>query len=237
MATSGTTNLTTSRDEIIKRALRIVGGLGQGETPTADQVSEASIALNMLTKHLANKGLLLWSRSEITVTPVQGQETYEIGPGKAVDQPRPLKIYSVDRNNATTGLTIGLIGLSQSDFNAVNVSSISSTPSQYWVEPLRESTKLHVYPYPDATFVANETFKVYYQRVLENFDAAGNEPDVPQEFFDVLVYGLADRLTVEYGTERFLRGQIKNDFKEILADSLMYNNEEESLFFQPDRGW
>lgn len=235
MATSGVTTYATTRDDIIKRALRLVGGLGQGETPTASQVSEAAVALNMLVKHLTNRGLMLWVRKEITVTPVASQQAYEIGPGKAVNQARPVKVYSVERYNSSTGITIGLTGLSQSDFNAVNTANITSTPSQYWVEPLRDSTKLNFYPIPDATFVANEVFKVYYQATMEDFAAASDNPDVPQEFFDVLVYGLAARLSIEYGVERFLRERIKQDYQEILNEALSFNEEDESLFFQPDR--
>ena len=236
MATSGTTTYTVTRDDIIKRALRLVGGLGQGETPTAAQTSEAATALNMLVKHLANRGVLLWSRKEISITPVAGQEAYEIGPGKTINQDRPLKVYNIDRYNATTGITVGLLPLSQADFSSVNVSNISSTPSQYWVEPLRDSTKIHFYPYPDTTFAANEVFVVYYQATMQDFSASTDNPDVPQEFFDLLCYGLANRLSVEYGVERFLRERIKQDYQEILAEALSFNEEDESLFFQPDRG-
>ncbi len=183
-----------TRDDIIKRALRIVGGLGQGETPTAAQLTESAVALNMLIKFLSTKGMMLWRREEIDVTPVANQETYTIGPGLAVDQNRPLKIYTVDRYNATTGISIGMIGLSQSDFSAVNTSNISSTPSQYWLEPLRTSAKFHVFPKPDATFAANEVFRIYYQAPLSEFSSGASNPDIPLELYDLLSVGLAERL-------------------------------------------
>ena len=37
--TSGSTDFSVTRDDIIKRALRLVGALAQGETPTTDQVT------------------------------------------------------------------------------------------------------------------------------------------------------------------------------------------------------
>lgn len=225
-----------TRDDIIKRSLRLVGGLGQGETPTAAQTSEAAVALNMLIKSLNNKGLLLWARQEISITPVADQQTYTIGPGLAVDENRPLKIYNVDRFNSSTDLSIGLLPLSQSDFNSVNVTTLSSTPSQYWFEPLKTSGKLHVYPLPNSAFATDEVFKVYYQAPLSEFSLSSSNADVPLEFYDLLVYGLASRLTTEYGTERFLRNEIKKDFKEIMEDALNYNVEDDSLYFQPDRG-
>jgi hypothetical protein len=227
-----------TRDDIIKRALRLVGGLGQGETPTASQVSEAAVALNMLVKHLTNKGMNLWRREEITITPVASQQAYTIVPGGTIDQNRPVKIYSVDRYNTSSGISIGLIALSQSDFNSVNTGNVTSTPSQYWFEPLRTSSKIHLYPIPDASFVAAETIKVYYQAPLMEFALSTSNPDVPLEFYDLLVYGLAHRLSIEYGVERFLREAIRRDFIEIMNEALSYNAEDESIYFQPDRqGW
>ena len=46
--TSGLYALSTTRDGIITRALRIIGAIGQGETPTATAITEASEALNDL---------------------------------------------------------------------------------------------------------------------------------------------------------------------------------------------
>ena len=50
MATSGSTDYSQTRDDIIKRALRLIGALAQGESPTTDQVTEAAVALNGLVK-------------------------------------------------------------------------------------------------------------------------------------------------------------------------------------------
>ncbi len=226
-----------TRDDIIKRSLRIVGGLGQGETPSSAQVSEAAVALNNLVKYLNTKGIMLWKREEITVTPVADQETYVIGPGLAVDQNRPLKVYSVDRYNPTTGLTIALMGLSESDYSSVSTSNTSSTPSQYWFEPLRTSGKLHLFPKPSASFVAAENIRVYYQAPITDFADASANPDIPLELYDLLVFGLADRLTFEYGVERFLRKEIRESFREQLEDALDFINEDDPIFFQVDRGF
>ena len=61
MATSGSTDYSQTRDDIIKRALRLIGVLAQGETPTADQVTEAAAALNGLVKAWQADGMPLWA--------------------------------------------------------------------------------------------------------------------------------------------------------------------------------
>ena len=59
MSTSGSTNFSTSRNELIAGALRIVGAVAQGETPTTAQYSEGSEALNMLCKAWMADGMPL----------------------------------------------------------------------------------------------------------------------------------------------------------------------------------
>lgn len=61
MATSGSTNFSINRDDIIKRALRLIGVLPQGESPSTDQVTEASLALNGLVKAWQADGMPLWA--------------------------------------------------------------------------------------------------------------------------------------------------------------------------------
>jgi hypothetical protein len=147
-------------------------------------------------------------------------------------------VYSVDRFNTASEISVGLIPLSQSDFSAVNVTTQTSTPSQYWFEPLKNSAKIHFFPIPSASFAAAETLKVYYQAPLSEFANGTANPDVPLEMYDLLVYGLASRLATEYGTERFLRESIRRDYKEILEEAMSFNIEDESIFFQADRqGW
>lgn len=60
MATSGSINYTRTRDQIIKRALRIVGVLAQGDLPSAEQTAESSEALNSMVKGWQGDGLRLW---------------------------------------------------------------------------------------------------------------------------------------------------------------------------------
>lgn len=54
-----------TRNKIIKRALRIVGGVAQGEDPSADQLFEGSEALNALICELSADGIKLFNRDTI----------------------------------------------------------------------------------------------------------------------------------------------------------------------------
>ena len=55
---------TVTRNQIIKRALRIVGVLAQGEEPTPEQLTEANECISATLKALSNDGVNLWKQTE-----------------------------------------------------------------------------------------------------------------------------------------------------------------------------
>lgn len=57
-----------TRNDIIKRALRIIGAVAQGETPNAEQIDEGATALNSLVLSLSNEDIKLWKRVWLTKT-------------------------------------------------------------------------------------------------------------------------------------------------------------------------
>ena len=79
MTRSGSINFNQTRNEIIESALRKIGALGEGEIPTAQQVTNASQELNRLVKTWVAKGHHLWALDELVIFPVVGQIIYKIG--------------------------------------------------------------------------------------------------------------------------------------------------------------
>lgn len=70
MATSGSYDFNVTRDQLIKMALQHISALGEGETPTADVVTEASLLLNMIVKLREADGMPLWALKRGYVLPV-----------------------------------------------------------------------------------------------------------------------------------------------------------------------
>ena len=61
MASSGSYNFTLTRDDIINLAHQHVSAIGEGETASTAQLSEASNLLNMIVKLRAADGMPLWA--------------------------------------------------------------------------------------------------------------------------------------------------------------------------------
>jgi hypothetical protein len=55
MAVSGSFDFNMDRDAAIKKALQLLGVLGEGASPTAQQLTDCSITLNMMLKHWQNR--------------------------------------------------------------------------------------------------------------------------------------------------------------------------------------
>lgn len=61
MAISNSIDFTLTRDDIITEALELLGVLGEGETPTTDQLNSSSRSLNMIIKAWQADGLNLFA--------------------------------------------------------------------------------------------------------------------------------------------------------------------------------
>lgn len=237
MATSGSTNFATTRDNLINGALRLVGAIGQGEVGTANQISEAADSLNMMIKGFMNYGMPLWAVKKYAGTLVANTSEYEIGITKTWNTPKPLKIYNAYVRNNVSNTDTPITKVSRQEYLNFSNKSASGTPVNMYYDPQNTSGFVHVYPAPTANVATNYSLVIHYQRPFEDFDAANDEPDFPQEWYEVIKYGLAVRLAGEYGLERFARKELKDEFRLLLAQAQGFNQEEESLYLQPDTNW
>ena len=236
MTTSGTTSYQATRDKIIEGALRIVGAVAQGETPTATQYTECNDALNMLVKALIAQGVPLWAMSEYSFPLVASTNTYRIGTGQTLNTAKPLKIvqaWTRDSNNVDVPMRL----LALHDYNLLGNKSSSGRPIQLTYSPQNLFGDIKVFPTPSS---ADTSVSIYirYQRPFEDFTNSTDTPDFPQEWHEALKYQLAVRIAKEYGMP-------PNDFKDLLAmanmilqEALSFGTEEASLYFTYDnRDW
>ncbi len=238
MATSGSTNYTATANTVINAALRIIGGVAQGETPTASQTSEALEALNFMVKSFMADGMPLWAIKQYTVTLTDGNATYTIGEGATVNTPKPMKVIDAFLHNTSTEIDIPLRIVTRQEYNLLGNKTSSGQPVQIFYEPLLTTGILHVYPVPDSTVAADRNIVLVYQRPFEDLDVVGNDFDFPSEWLDALKYNLADRLALEYGVPVQDRNSIAQKAALLRQEALNYGVEQGSYFFQVERrGW
>ena len=79
MAVSGSKNYSITRANIIEAALRKLGVYDQGEAVSGDETSSASLALNLMVKEWAGRGIDLWLRDEVTLFLQNDTRSYSLG--------------------------------------------------------------------------------------------------------------------------------------------------------------
>jgi len=234
MATSGSTDFTVTRDQLIAGALRAAGAIAQGETPTATQVTEAAESLNMLVKELQADGMPLWAMRQYSIT-LTATSDYTIGVGATVNTPKPLKIVQAFLHDTSSSIDVPMRILTRDEYNRLGNKTSTGEPIQLFYEPLLTTGVIHMFPVPDTTAIANKTVTIVYQRPFEDFDAASDTPDFPQEWYNAIKFGLADLLAPEYGLPLQERQDLSARAKKLRETALGFGTEEGSIFFQADR--
>lgn len=79
MSTSGSSNFTMNRNEIIIDVLETCGVLSPGEAADAADVESCTRKLNMMVKSWMKQGLHLWALKEATLFLGVGTQTYSLG--------------------------------------------------------------------------------------------------------------------------------------------------------------
>ena len=238
MATSGSFNYSTTRNELVAGALRILGVIPEGGTPSAEQYTTGSEALNMLVKAWGAEGLGIWAIKKQTITLVASDNTYDIGLGSTVNIPRPLVIYQAWLRDTTTNIDIPMVALSQEEYNRLGNKTSTGNPVNYYYEALRNTGNLYVFPTPDSTVVSSKSIIIQYQAPIEDFEASSDEPDVPQELFRALKFNLAAELAFEYGYPIKDRQQLIMRAEQLKEEAWGIVQEDASVKFTIDvRNW
>lgn len=224
MSTSGSTNFSLNSRQIIDEALRLLGNLQEGDSPSTARASEALNALNMMLKTWGASGRL-WLMTEGSLTLIAGQAAYSLAVGIR-------RVTSVRR--LTAGLETPLEPRSRQQYFDLPNKTSTGTPNSYYFDPQRSARTLYVWPTAETLVAANTTLPYTYVRFIEDCDSLDNDPDAPTEWLETIVYNLAVRLGPRYGA-------IDNkEFGEIKAHALgLYDllptldQEDTSFFLSP----
>lgn len=223
MATSGSTNYSENRDQIISDALTKVGALGPDRTPSGAQKQHASRALNRLVKSIDPQGLKLWNVARRTFTMTQGTATYTPAVDvMAFDEPMT---YTVAGQTSRSIIT----QMSRDDYMRISDRTQQGTPSLYFEEQTLAGLTVTLWPVPPGT---GDTVEYACVLRVQNFDTAANTPDFPVEWTNVLVYGLAKDLAYDYG-DPVLAQALLQEYEREKALMIQQSTEHGNLILAP----
>ena len=126
MTTSSVYTFQMTRDQILTAALRKLGVIAEGQTPSSTNLTDGQFAINGAIAQLRSIGMPLWTRVEYTFTPTTS--VYAIGTGMTLDTQFPVKLYQAYRTENSTKIPMELI--SREMTASKYFESIRGTPDQ-----------------------------------------------------------------------------------------------------------
>lgn len=224
MATSGSTDFTMNARQIITRAFRLTKIIGGTEDPTADQAETGEEVLNLLLKTWSAQEHL-WIVTEGSQALTGGQASYSIAAAR--------RMLSVRRR--ISSIDTPMQELSRQEYYDLPNKSQQGMPINWYFDPQRATRTLYLWLTPSTATASTTTIHFTYLRVIEDIDALENDPDVPQEWLEALIYNLAARLGPEFGADENALPRIEARAAALLSDLSSQDQEMASLYLQPSR--
>lgn len=181
-----TNDFRLTRDQIITSALRKLGAVDAGGTPTASQISDGAEALNVLVKSWQNLGVRLWSVTWEVQALTSGVYQYILNP--------ILDIQKAFVRRDDTDYPVEVITM-QNYFSEPSKDDVGLA-QRVAFKPDILLPEIYVWPVPDNSTDELHTLQV---RKLYDFDASGDYADFQSRWMQALIWSLAAELAPEYG--------------------------------------
>lgn len=193
MTVSGSTDFSVSANDMVILARRKAGVHADEEPLENVDLQSGLQALNMMLKAWQADGVMCWTYAELTLTLIQGTVSYVFGSGGSVTT-IPLVIEDIEINRGSND--IPMIPLSRVDYRSLPNKTNQGYPTQYYYQRGIAGGTLYVWPAPDAGL---GTLKIGCRRLIMDMDASVDTFDLPQEWYEAIMYGLGKRIAEDYG--------------------------------------
>lgn len=229
MTTSGVRDISVTRDDIILTAFSDAGIYAPGaEVPTAGEMTDANLRLNMMIKALQAASMGLWLNQSFSQTLVASAQYYTFGPLGTTVLIRPLAIVEA-RLLDVNGNESPLAAMSRDEYMALSMKSSTGKVSQFYYDPQTTNGRFYVWP---VNSTLTDTIVGTMRVPIQTFVNISDTPDFPQEAFDLLHFGLAVRLSPAYDVPAQKVQLLMALYKTALDDFKDFDREQEvSCFF------
>jgi len=181
--------------EIIRRSMRLIGALGVGEVPTAEETSDCLLAMNQLLSSWSVDALTIYVKKleKFTLTP--GQPSYTYGPTGDFDSERPDKIEKAYYIYANELNEIAMVN-DETFLSLVN-SAQTGVMAYCNYSPSFPLGKVSFLPIPNGAFEV----QFLIAKKLTYIKSSDDEIDLPPSYERALSFNLAVELAPEFGLQ------------------------------------
>jgi hypothetical protein len=189
---------TTAGDQI-NRALRLLGVLAEGETPSAATSQDGLTALNQMIDSWNTERLSVFCTQDQIFTWPAGQITRTLGPSGDFIGNRPVLFDDATYyRDAGTNVSFGIKFINQQQYDGIAVKTVTSTyPQVIFVNMTYPDATMTVYPKPTRDL---EWHFISVQE-LSNPAVLTTNLTFPPGYLRAFVYNLAMEIAPEFGVE------------------------------------
>ena len=191
--------MTTTAGDQINGALRLIGQLAEGETPSAATSADALTAMNQMLDSWSSERLSVFSTQDQTFTWTQGLRSQTLGPTGDFVGNRPVLLddatYFRDPSN---NISFGIKIINQQQYDGIAVKTVTSTyPQVLWINMDMPNVSMYIYPVP------TKALEWHFISVTELTQPAtlATTLVVPPGYVRAFRFNLASEIAAEFGVE------------------------------------
>ena len=191
--------MTTTAGDQINGALRLLGVLAEGETPSAATSQDALNALNQMIDSWNTERLAVFSTQDQVFSWLPGFISRTLGPTGDFVGNRPILLDdSTYFKDPASGISYGIKIINQQQYDGIAVKTVTSTyPQVIWINMSYPDIEMYVYPVP------TKTLEWHFVSVEELTQPAllSTALSFPPGYLRAFRYNLACEFAPEFGIE------------------------------------
>ena len=190
--------MTTANDQI-NGALRLIGQLAEGETPSAATSQDALTAMNQMLDSWSAERLSVFSTQDQVFSWLPGLINRTLGPTGDFVGNRPVLLDDATYfKDPTNGISFGIKIINQQQYDGIAVKTVTSTyPQVIWLNMDMPNMDMYIYPVP------TKTLEWHFISVTELDQPAtlATELVIPPGYLRAFRFNLACEIAAEFGVE------------------------------------
>ena len=186
MPQAGLVKLMTTANDLITKALKLNGKLGQGQTLSSYDADDCLDSLNAMLDSWWNERLSVYQILRETFTLVASDDDYTIGTGGQIATTRPIKITNAFITADDIDYPMEIITVEE--YDAIQSKTVESDfPLYLYYQPSYPLGIIYLYPVPSATHTLN--FDSWKQ--IQSFADLTTEMALPPGYQRAIEYNLS----------------------------------------------
>ena len=179
--------------DMIKRSLRLIGSLGSGETPTAEEQGDALEVLNSMLETWSANGLDVYALQKQAFTWTAASASLTYGPSGDITAVRPIRVVIAYQTVDSIDYPITLLGWDRW-LELPDKTTQSTLVDRLWVQYTHPDLTLYAYPVPSA----NLSVTLLTHTPIPAFTSGTTTVALPPGYQRAIEYNLAMELAPEY---------------------------------------